>query len=139
NIQQKQVKYGTLLNTKPRHNEDILNKFILDIIREDPRLFKKYIILQRETNLIKKEHLINELIDELIGAEKLLIDNPAKKRPPERLIRKPNNYIKHKSEESGDANGMFKAKGLDEHGVGAKENKASGWCLKQVEGGNDTG
>ncbi|CAG8784149.1 5681_t:CDS:2, partial [Cetraspora pellucida] len=35
---------------------------------------------------------------------------------------------------SGDANGMFKAKGHDEHGVGAEENKASGWCLKQAEG-----
>ncbi|CAG8721561.1 15559_t:CDS:1, partial [Cetraspora pellucida] len=43
-------------------------------------------------------------------------------------------WCRQTSAKSGDANGMFKVKGHDEHGVGAEENKASGWCLKQVEG-----
>ncbi|CAG8497677.1 2660_t:CDS:2, partial [Scutellospora calospora] len=76
---QKQVRYGTLFKDKHRYKEDILNKLILKIIYEDSRLFKKYIILQKETNLIKKECLINRLIDELVGTEKLLRNNPPKK------------------------------------------------------------
>ncbi|CAG8507751.1 6668_t:CDS:2, partial [Scutellospora calospora] len=87
-----EIEHRTSLKIKPRHEEDILNKLVLEIIHRDPRLFKKYIILQKETNSIKKERLINELIDELVETEKLLRNNPVKKRLP-------NNQIKYKSEQ----------------------------------------